>query len=55
MKDCKATSMEHRCINCVIYNKFNQNKKVPETHSALDRKCPSMQAILEKYRQNTAY
>jgi hypothetical protein len=55
MKDCKATRTENRCINCTTYNKFNQNKKVPETHTALDRKCPSMLAMIEKYRQNTAY
>jgi hypothetical protein len=55
MKDCKAASTEHRCINCTVYNKYNQNKKVSESHSSLDRKCPSMQAMLEKYRQNIAY
>ena len=55
MKECKATRAEHRCINCTVYNKFNQNKKVPETHTALDRECPSMKAMLEKYKQNIAY
>jgi hypothetical protein len=55
MKDCKAMRTEHRCINCTTYNKFNQNKKVSEAHTTLDRECPSMQAMLEKYRQNIAY
>ena len=55
IKDCKATRDEHRCINCTIYNKFNQNKKVHEAHTTLDRMCPSMQAMLEKYGQNIAF
>jgi hypothetical protein len=55
LRECKATKNEYRCINCTTYNKFNQNKTVKEDHTSLDRKCPSMQAMVEKYRQNTAY
>ena len=55
IKDCNATRDEHRCIKCTIYNKFNQSKKVHEAHTTLDRKCPSMQTMLEKYRQNIAF
>jgi len=55
MRECKARRTEYRCINCITYNKFNQNKTVKEDHSALDRKCPSMQAMVEKYRQKKAY
>ena len=55
MKDFKATLHEQRCINCTTYNKYNQNKKVSEAQSALDRKCPSMKAMIEEYRQNIVY
>ena len=27
LKECTATSMEYKCINCLTYNKHNQNKK----------------------------
>ena len=27
LKECTATPMEHKCINCLTYNKHNQNKK----------------------------
>jgi hypothetical protein len=53
--ECKATRTEYRCINCTTYNKYNQDKTVKVNHSSLDRTCPSMQAMIEKYRQNTAY
>jgi hypothetical protein len=55
LRECKATRTEYRCINCTTYNKYNQGKTVNENHSSLDRTCPSMQAMVEKYRQNTAY
>jgi hypothetical protein len=37
------------------YNHHNKNTKVKEIHSSLDRKCPSMLAIIEKYKRNTDY
>jgi hypothetical protein len=53
LKECKAVSMEHKCINCVTFNKHNQSKNVSVNHSSLDKKCPSMLAIIENYRLNT--
>jgi len=55
LKECKADSMQHKCINCVTFNKHNQSKNVSVNHSSLDKKCPSMLAIIEKYRLNTEY
>jgi len=56
LKECTATPMEYKCLNCLTYNKHNQNKKkVCDNHSSLDRNCPSLQAVLEKYRQNMDY
>jgi len=47
MRDCKATRTECKCISCITYKKFNQNKTVKEDHSAIDRKYPSMQEMVE--------
>jgi hypothetical protein len=55
LKECKASRREHKCINCMMYNKHNQNKTINENHSSLDRKCPSMQAMITKYKKNTNY
>jgi hypothetical protein len=55
LRECKADSMVHKCINCVAFNKHNQRKTVSVDHSSLDKKCPSMLAIIEKYRLNIEY
>jgi hypothetical protein len=55
LKDCKAQPADFKCINCLTYNHHNKNTKINENHSSLDRKCPSMQAIIEKYKRNTDY
>jgi len=39
----------------VNYNKHNPTKKISVDHSSLDRKCPRMHAVIEKYRLNTEY
>jgi len=55
LKDCKAQPAEFKCINCRTYNHHNKNTKINENHSSLDRKCPSMLAIIEKYKRNMDY
>jgi len=55
LQECTASRTEYKCINCMMYNKHNQNKTINENHSSLDRKCPSMQAMITKYKQNTDY
>jgi hypothetical protein len=55
LKGCKADSVVHKCINCVTFNKHNLSKNVSVDHSSLYKKCPSMFAIIEKYRLNTEY
>jgi hypothetical protein len=55
LKDCKAQSADLKCINCRAYNYHNKNTKINENHSSMDRKCPSMLAIIEKYKKNTDY
>jgi hypothetical protein len=55
LKDCKAQPTEVKCINCHTYNLHNKNANINTNHTTLDRKCPSILAVLEKYRQNTDY
>jgi hypothetical protein len=55
LKDCIAPAEQHRCINCLTYNRHSKADKVSENHSSLDKNCPSLQAVLAKYRLNTDY
>ena len=55
LKECSADPRSYSCINCTIFNRHNQGKNISMDHSSLDRRCPSMQAIVEKYKQNTDY
>jgi hypothetical protein len=55
LKECMAQAEQHRCINCMTYNRYSKADKVSENHSSLDKNCPSMQAVLAKYRLNTDY
>ena len=50
MKECTAEPNEHKCINCIAYNRHNKREKINENHSALNKNCPSIQAVLTKYR-----
>jgi len=54
LKDCKAQPVDFKCMNCLTYN-HHKNTKIKENHASLDRKCPSMQAIIEKYKRNADY
>ena len=55
LKDCTATKTEYKCINCTTYNKHNHRTQNDTAHASLDKKCPSLGAVLEKYKRNTAY
>ena len=55
LKDCSASSEDYKCINCHTFNTQNKGTKISDKHSALERNCPNLQAVLEKYRQNTDY
>jgi len=55
LKECTAPAREHKFINCITYNRHNKNEKVEENHSALRKDCPSLQAVLTKYRKNIDY
>jgi len=52
---CTATRQGYKCINFTTYSKYNPTKTVCPNLSSLDKKCPSLQTIQEKYRQNTDY
>jgi hypothetical protein len=53
LKECTAPAMHYKCINCDI-QPIHQRRK-GECHSSLDKNCPSLQAVLAKYRLNTDY
>ena len=55
LKECTATPDHYKCINCHTFNTYNKHNKISDNHSSLDRNCPSLQAVLEKYKQNTDY
>jgi hypothetical protein len=55
LRDCTATKSEYKCINCLVYNRHHQTNQIDIAHSSLDKSCPSLLAVLEKYKQNTDY
>ena len=55
LKECTASSQNYKCINCQNFNMHNKGASINDNHSALDRNCPSLKAVLEKYKQNTDY
>jgi hypothetical protein len=55
LKERKAAASEHKCINCLTYNKQHPHTQINTAHSSLDRKCPSLTAVLDKYRKNRNY
>jgi len=54
LKECTAQPTDYKCINCKTFM-YNKNAKISEHHSSLDRNCPILQVVLEKYRQYTDY
>jgi len=46
---------EFKCINFKTYNKYNQIRSINADHFSLDTKCPSMQEMIVKCKQNTDY
>ena len=55
IRECTSSQNEYKCINCMTYNKYNSRKTISTNHSSLDKNCPSLQAILLKYKRNTDY
>jgi hypothetical protein len=55
LKECRSQVEQYKCINFTTYNRYSKQDKVNENHSSLDRNCPSLQAVLAKYRLNTDY
>jgi len=55
LKECTAPASEHNFMNCISYNRYHKNEKIEGNHSALRKDCPSLQAVLTKYRKNIDY
>jgi hypothetical protein len=41
--------------NCMVYNKHHPTNQMDTAHSSLDKKCPSLIAVLTKYKKNADY
>ena len=55
LKECTTPTLEHKCVNCMAYNKHHPTNLIDTAHSSLDRNCPSLKAVLDKYKRNTDY
>jgi len=55
LKYCTTAAGEQKCINCITYNRYNKDRKVRENYSALSKDCPSLIAVLSRYRNNIEY
>ena len=55
MKECTTPTTERKFINCIAYNRHTKEGKVNENHSALSKDCPSLHAVLKRYRDNIEY
>ena len=55
LSECTTSQNDFKCINCITFNKYNHSKTISTNHSSLDKNCPSLQALLMKYKQNTDY
>lgn len=53
--DCKANKEDHRCINCVNFNKYNNGAAIRENHSSLDRSCICYTIALKKLAEKIDY
>ena len=53
--ECKAAKKDFKCTNCITYNTHNNDSTMNENHSSLDKKCPCLQQMIKKNRQNTEY
>jgi hypothetical protein len=50
LKECTTPISEYKCINCMAYNKHHPTNLMDTAHSSLDKKCPSLKTVLEKYK-----
>jgi hypothetical protein len=53
--ECTTAEREQKCINRITYNRYNKGDKINENHSALSKDCPSLQAVIKRYRDNIEY
>jgi len=55
LKESKSGKNNVKCINCENYKKYIPTSNINVCHTAIDRNCPSLKAILQKQRLNTEY
>ena len=47
--------INHRCVNCISYNKHNKTTQVNVNHPSLDKSCGCHKAVLKKYTERMDY
>ena len=55
IKQCTASPTEHKRNNCMVYKKQNPTTQIDTAHASLEKRCPSLIAVLEKYKKNIDY
>ena len=55
LKEFTASMSQYKRTNCLKYILYDKDREAQENHSSLDRSCPRLQAMTDKYRQNTNY
>ena len=55
LSECKASTNEFKCINCINYNKRIKDNKVNERHSSFDKSCFCLQQLIRNYKKNIDY
>ena len=55
LKDGKAPTSQNNYINCMAYNRYGRKEKISKNLSLLSKNCPSLHAVMTRYRQNIDY
>jgi hypothetical protein len=53
--ECKESKDDHRCVNCINYNKCNKTTQVNINNSSQDKSCSCYKAVLKKYTERAEY
>jgi hypothetical protein len=49
LRDCTSSPHEYKCVNYITFFKFNPTKPACSNHSSLDKRCSSLQTLLENF------
>jgi hypothetical protein len=55
LRECKAAKEQYKCINCTIFNIYNQKSPVNANHSSLDNSCSCYQNMMRRFTDTIDY